>query len=89
MSLITWMLLGLLAGFIASHMVNHRGEGMVLDVLLGIVGAIVGGWLASVLGLAGVTALSLYSLLVATLGAVVFLLLYHAIRRNVIGRRIL
>lgn len=89
MSLITWMLLGLLAGFIASHLVNHRGEGMVLDVLLGIVGAIVGGWLANVLGLAGATALSLYSLLVATLGAVVFLLLYHAIRRNVIGRRIL
>lgn len=89
MSLITWMLLGLLAGFIASHMVNHRGEGMVLDVLLGIVGAIIGGWLANVLGLAGVAAFSLYSLLVATLGAVVFLLLYHAIRRNVIGRRIL
>ena len=89
MSLITWMLLGLLAGFMASHMVNHRGEGMVLDVLLGIVGAIIGGWLANVLGLAGVAAFSLYSLLVATLGAVVFLLLYHAIRRNVIGRRIL
>ncbi len=89
MSLIGWVLLGLLAGFIASHLVNHRGEGMVPDILLGIVGAIVGGWLASVLGLARVTAFSLYSLLVATLGAVVFLLLYHAIRRGVIGRRIL
>ena len=88
MSLITWMLLGLLAGFIASHLVNHRGEGMVLDILLGIVGAVAGGWLANVLGFAGVTALNLYSLIVATLGAVIFLLLYHTIRRNVIGRRI-
>lgn len=89
MSLFAWILLGLLAGFIASHMVNHRGEGMVLDVLLGIVGAIVGGWLAQLLGFGGVAALNLYSLLVAVLGAVVFLFVYHAIRRNVIGRRIL
>ena len=62
---------------------------MVLEVLLGIVGAIVGGWLAHLLGYAGVTTLNVYSLIVATLGAVVFLLVYHAIRRNVIGRRIL
>ena len=89
MSLFAWMVLGLLAGFIASHLVNHRGEGMVLEVLLGIVGAIVGGWLAHLLGYAGVTTLNVYSLIVATLGAVVFLLVYHAIRRNVIGRRIL
>jgi uncharacterized membrane protein YeaQ/YmgE (transglycosylase-associated protein family) len=89
MSLFAWILLGLLAGFIASHLVNHRGEGMVLDVLLGIVGATVGGWLAHLLGWAGVTRLNAYSLIVATAGAVVFLFLYHAIRRNVIGRRIL
>jgi len=87
MSLMTWILLGLLAGFIASHLVNHRGEGMVLDILLGIVGAVVGGWLATFLGFAGVTAFSLYSVFVATLGAIVFLFLYHAIRRNVMGRR--
>src|ERR1700687_3272039 len=89
MTLFTWIILGLLAGFIASHLVNHRGEGMVLDVLLGIVGAVVGGWLAHLLGYAGVAELNLYSLLVATLGAVIFLFIYHAIRRNVIGRRIL
>ena len=89
MSLLAWIILGLLAGFIASHLVNHRGEGMVLDVLLGIVGAVVGGWIANVLGYGGVNALDLYSLLVAVLGAVVFLFVYHAIRRNVIGRRIL
>jgi uncharacterized membrane protein YeaQ/YmgE (transglycosylase-associated protein family) len=89
MSLFAWVILGLLAGFIASHLVNHRGEGMVLDVLLGIVGAVVGGWLAHLLGLAGVTRLNLYSVIVSTVGAVVLLFVYHAVRRNVIGRRIL
>ena len=89
MSLFAWVILGLLAGFIASHLVNHRGEGMVLDVLLGIVGAVVGGWLAHLLGLAGVTRPNLYSVIVSTVGAVVLLFVYHAVRRNVIGRRIL
>ena len=89
MSLFAWLLLGLLAGFIASHLVNHRGEGMILDMLLGIVGAIVGGWLAYMLGFSGVTRLNLHSLIVATIGSVVFLFVYHAIRRNVVGRRIL
>ncbi len=89
MSLFAWVLLGLLAGFIASHLVNHRGEGMVLDILLGIVGAVVGGWMAHLLGYSGVSRLNLYSLIVATAGAIVFLFIYHAIRRNVVGRRIL
>lgn len=80
MSFFVWILLGLLAGFIASHIVNRRGEGMVLDILLGIVGALLGGWLFHLFGHAGVNGLNLYSLLVATLGAVVFLFLYHAIR---------
>ena len=89
MSLFAWILLGLLAGFIASHLVSHRGEGMILDVLLGIVGAVIGGWVAHLLGYAGVTRLNLYGVLVATLGAIVLLFVYHAVRRNVIGRRIL
>jgi uncharacterized membrane protein YeaQ/YmgE (transglycosylase-associated protein family) len=88
MSLLAWLLLGLVAGFITSHLVNHRGEGMVLDVLLGIVGAIVGGWVFHIFGAAGVTHLNLYSLVVAVSGSVLFLVVYHAIRRNVIGRRI-
>jgi len=89
MSLFAWLLLGLLAGFIASHLVNHRGEGMILDVLLGIVGAIVGGWVFHVLGGSGITRLNLYSLMVATLGSVLFLVVYHAIRRGVVGRKYL
>lgn len=83
MSIFAWMLLGLVAGFIASHIVNRRGEGMVLDVLLGMVGAVVGGWLFHMFGRTGVTGLNLSSLLVAVIGAIVFLFAYHAIRRTV------
>lgn len=82
MSLFIWIILGFVAGFIASHLVNHQGEGMVLDILLGIVGAVVGGWVLHLLGYAGVNGLNLYSILVATAGAVVFLILYHAIRQR-------
>jgi uncharacterized membrane protein YeaQ/YmgE (transglycosylase-associated protein family) len=89
MSLFAWLVLGLLAGFIASHLVNHRGEGMVLDILLGIVGAIVGGWVAHLAGFAAITRVNLYGIVVAACGAMVLLVLYHAVRRNVIGRRIL
>ena len=84
MSLFVWILLGLVAGFIASHIVNHRGEGVVLDVLLGAMGAIVGGWLFNVFGHTGVTGLNLHSILVATAGAIVFLVVYHAIRRTTV-----
>ncbi len=81
MSFIAWIILGLLAGFIGSKLVNKRGEGLILDIFLGIVGAIVGGWLFNTFGAAGVTGLNLYSLLVAVIGAVVVLVVYHAIRR--------
>jgi uncharacterized membrane protein YeaQ/YmgE (transglycosylase-associated protein family) len=83
MSLFVWILLGLVAGLIASHIVNHRGEGIVLDTLLGVVGAIVGGWLFNSFGHTGVTGLNTHSFLVATVGAIVFLFVYHAIRRLV------
>ena len=82
MSLFVWILLGLVAGFIASHLVSHHGEGIVLDVLLGVVGAIVGGWLFHVFGHIGVTGLNLHSIVVATAGAILFLFIYHAIRRH-------
>jgi uncharacterized membrane protein YeaQ/YmgE (transglycosylase-associated protein family) len=81
MSFLAWIVLGLLAGFIGSKLVNKRGEGVVLDVLLGVVGAIVGGWLFNRFGAVGVTGLNLYSLLVAVVGAVLVLVIYHAVRR--------
>jgi uncharacterized membrane protein YeaQ/YmgE (transglycosylase-associated protein family) len=83
MSFTAWIVLGLLAGFIGSKLVNKRGEGFIVDVLLGIVGAVVGGWLFNRLGAAGVTGFNLYSLLVAVIGAVVVLVIYHALRRAV------
>ena len=81
MSVIAWIVLGLIAGFIGSKIVNKRGEGMFLDIILGIVGAIVGGWLFSLFGAHGVSGLNLYSLLVAVVGAILVLVVYHAIRR--------
>ena len=88
MSIFAWIILGLVAGFIASHMVNHRGEGMFLDILLGIVGAVVGGWVFRLFGAPGVNSFNIYSLIVAVIGAVVFLFIYHAIRRGTAGPRI-
>ena len=79
MSILAWIILGLIAGFIASKLVNKAGEGVILDIVLGIVGAIVGGWLFSAFGAGGVTGLNLYSMLVAVVGAVVVLVVYHAL----------
>jgi uncharacterized membrane protein YeaQ/YmgE (transglycosylase-associated protein family) len=83
MSIIAWIILGLIAGFIGSKIVNKSGEGMLMDIVLGIVGAIVGGVIFSFFGAAGVTGLNIYSLVVSIIGAVVVLWLYHAIA----GRR--
>ena len=82
MSILAWIILGLVAGFIASKIVNRTGEGVILDVLLGIVGAIVGGWLFHTFGMRGVTGLNLYSMVVATIGAAVFLVVYHGLFRG-------
>ena len=82
MSIIGWIILGLIAGFIASKIVNKSGEGFILDTLLGIVGAIVGGILFNLIGHAGVTGFNLWSMFVAVIGAVVVLLVYHALFRR-------
>jgi uncharacterized membrane protein YeaQ/YmgE (transglycosylase-associated protein family) len=82
MSFIAWIVLGLVAGFIGSKIVNKSGEGMILDIILGIVGAVLGGYLFQTFGMAGVTGLNLYSILVAVVGAVVFLVIYHALFRR-------
>ena len=83
MSFLAWIVLGLVSGFIASKVVNKQGEGFVLDIVLGIVGAVVGGWLFGLLGAGGVSGVNLYSLLVAVAGAIVVLFTYHLIRRSV------
>ncbi len=81
MSFLAWIVLGLIAGFIASKIVNRSGEGIFLDILLGIVGAVIGGWVFSKFGEAGVTGVNLYSIMVAVVGSVILLLAYHMIRR--------
>jgi uncharacterized membrane protein YeaQ/YmgE (transglycosylase-associated protein family) len=82
MSIIAWIIVGLIAGFVASKIVNRTGEGVILDVLLGIAGAVVGGWLFHAFGMRGITGLNLYTMVVATIGAVVFLVVYHGLFRG-------
>ena len=83
MSIIGWLVLGLIAGFIASRIVNHTGSGVVVDIVLGIVGAIVGGWIFNAVGHVGVDGFNIYSMCVAVIGAIVVLVIYHAL----VGRR--
>ncbi|HEX3917005.1 MAG TPA: GlsB/YeaQ/YmgE family stress response membrane protein [Caulobacteraceae bacterium] len=85
MGIIAWLVLGLIAGFIASKIVNHTGSGIIMDIVLGVVGAFAGGFLFSMFGATGVTGFNIYSMIVAVIGAIVVLWIYHAL----IGRRAL
>ena len=78
MSVLAWMALGLIAGLVASNILSHSGQGLLLDMVLGIVGAVVGGALFTAIGATGVTGFNLYSILVAIVGAIVVLWAYHA-----------
>ncbi len=79
MSIIGWIVLGLVAGFIASMIVNRTGEGMLLDIVLGVVGAVVGGFAFNLIGQVGLTGFNLWSLFVAVVGAVLLLGAYHLV----------
>lgn len=83
MSVVGWILFGLITGFVASRIVNRQGEGCILNVVLGIVGACVGGFIFTRIGGMGVTGFNLYSMFVAIVGAIVVLVIYHAVT----GRR--
>jgi len=83
MSIIAWIVFGLIAGFIGSKIVNRHGAGVLVDVLLGVLGAVVGGLLFHLVGAVGVTGFNAWSLFVAVIGAVVVLAVYHALT----GRR--
>ena len=82
MSFLAWIVLGLISGFIASKIVNKSGQGVVMDIVLGIIGAVAGGWLFNAIGHIGVTGVNLYSILVAVVGAVIVLVIYHALVGN-------
>ena len=79
MSWLGWIILGLIAGFIGSKVVNREGSGIVIDIVLGIVGALVGGFIFTRLGAQGVSGLNIYSMFVAVVGAIVVLLIYHMV----------
>lgn len=81
MSIIAWLVVGLVAGWIGSMLVNRRGEGLIMDIVLGVIGAFVGGFLFHLFDHGGVSGINLYSILVAVVGAVVVLVVYHAIAR--------
>jgi uncharacterized membrane protein YeaQ/YmgE (transglycosylase-associated protein family) len=80
MSILAWIVLGLIAGFISSLIVNRHGEGFFLDIVIGILGAIIGGIIMTAVGGEGVSGFNLYSILVAIGGAIVLLVILHAIR---------
>lgn len=82
MSIIAWIIFGLIAGFIASKIVNRTGEGVIFDVVLGIIGSIVGGYIFTFFGHMPVTGFNLYSLIVAVIGSIVVLWIYHALFRR-------
>ena len=83
MSIIGWLILGLIAGFIGSKIYGGTGQGILLDIVLGIVGAFVGGFLFSAVGGTPVTGFNIYSMIVAIVGAIIVLWIYHAVT----GRR--
>jgi uncharacterized membrane protein YeaQ/YmgE (transglycosylase-associated protein family) len=85
MSMIVWILLGLVLGLVASKIVSTTGEGTVIDIQLGIVGAVIGGWLFTLFGGSGLSGFNLdsvYSAGVAAIGAIVALAPYHAFFRR-------
>ena len=82
MSIIAWLVVGLVAGWIGSMIVNRGGEGLIMDIVLGVIGAFVGGFLFNMLGHSGVTGINLYSIFVAAVGAVIVLFIFHAVVRR-------
>ncbi len=81
MGVISWIVLGAIAGWIGSMIVNRTGEGLFRDIVLGIIGGVIGGWIFSAMGATGMTGFNLWSLFVAVVGAVIVLFVYHAIAR--------
>ena len=82
LSFASWIVLGLVTGFIASKILNRSGHGLVRDCLMGILGAIVGGFLSNLMGRPGTPGPDFYSLIVAVVGALVFMFVYHAMFRR-------
>jgi uncharacterized membrane protein YeaQ/YmgE (transglycosylase-associated protein family) len=85
MIILGWIILGLISGVIASKLMNRPGQGLGLDIVLGIVGALMGGWLFNALGSVGVTGFNPWSILVAVIGAMMLILVVHGVRASAAG----
>lgn len=79
MSILVWIIFGAIVGWVASIVAGGEG-GLVLDIILGIVGAALGGWIMDYFGKSGVTGFNIYSFLVALLGAVILIVAARALR---------
>ncbi|HET9148284.1 MAG TPA: GlsB/YeaQ/YmgE family stress response membrane protein [Acetobacteraceae bacterium] len=88
MSIAAWIVLGLIAGFIAGKVVSERGDGLILNISLGVIGALVGGFIFSTSAAAPIMAFNPYGVLVAVIGAIIVLVLYHALFGRGLGRRV-
>ena len=82
MSIVGWIIFGAVTGWLGSLLVNKQGEGCILNIALGLVGALVGGFLFSAIGGSSVTGFNLYSMFVAIMGAVIVLVVWHAVTGN-------
>lgn len=81
MSVLAWIIIGLIAGWLAGEVMRGHGFGLLGNIVVGILGAVLGGWLFSLLGIGGLDGFSLGSLITAFLGSVILLALIGLVRR--------
>ena len=77
LSIVQWIVVGLIGGFLGSRIAGHGGQGLLRDIVLGIVGGVIGGWLFHQLGYRGVTGINVWSIVVSAAGAALVVWLYH------------
>ena len=83
MGILAWVIIGGVAGWLASMiMKTDASQGILMNIVVGVIGAFIGGFIFSLLGFGGIGGFSLYSLLVATVGSVVLLWIYGLITRK-------
>lgn len=82
MNILLWLILGALAGWLAGLIMGSDGRNWLVNILIGVLGAAIGGFVASLLGLGGITGFNLYSLLIAVAGACLLLGIYNLLRRH-------
>jgi uncharacterized membrane protein YeaQ/YmgE (transglycosylase-associated protein family) len=84
MSFLAWLVVGLVSGFLASKVVNRTGSGIIMDIVLGVIGAFVGGFIFNFVGHSAPTGINIYSIFVAFVGAVIVLVIWHALFRRAV-----